>query len=671
MGDSDFQWQNSWKLVFPLFFYIFLQAAKGWTWKRILYLICSYLVLDLIDLLLAGIAFLRVSGMSVHPCCSAADEKFHTMHTMLTLQSREGTAAAQWLSRIQKLSKRGEWQQVLRCLGEVPPDVALDVVYSMAATACGRSLRWQLSLELLWDLLTRTKLTLPTLPIPNMIVVGSVLGVLQKASKWKQAGALLTWFWQSGVEANSGRQAPIVLYNCTVASFGASSKWQGARSMLNHCRSHAVQPDVVSYTLLMNNCESTTQWQTAVLLLQHQSCGVQPDIILCNVAMSACSKSALWRSSQLVLQEMGRAKLRREAVSFNTAASACEKAQQWAISAQTLTNLRSRSMEADVISFSVVLDATNRRTGGSWQACWGLFDELQQRHVQPDLVLLNALTETAEWQRVLVLLQTQQMNGQNGSQAVAAEERAFINSAMGACGRQAIWVQAQELLRDLKTCNQADLVSYTSLIASCTYGNWAYAQAILEDVCCQRIKEDVVAGTAVIKACEVVGEWKQVLSVLTDFESRKLQSDVISYNDSISSCAKSGQWQQAGLLLLALQLLRICSNTTTLNSVLHAHNLSREWQRAHKYLAQHESVADLVTLNEASTLFDRAGELSATRFLSSVEATCQSELKKASVGEEPRKWDWSIKHDKANWMDAVLPIIKVTRIPTSYQTFEF
>ena len=588
------------------------------------------------------------------------------LHTML-MQSKVTAGAALsdlsgiWLSRLQQIGRRGEWQQALQCLQEVPSDVVLEVVYSMAITACGRSLQWQWCLKLLWDLggqknmvrvlrantqdstlstasstqssTYRTSLLHPVRPVPNIVVVGSALGALQKASKWKQASALLAWFWWSRVDANKSNKSNesniqnfkncLVLCNCVMASFASASKWQGARSLLQNCQSDSVQPDEVTYTILINS-EKTTQWQAALSLLELDCCA-QPDIIVYNAAMNSFNKSANWRVSQSLLSDISRAKVQREAVSFNTAASACEKAQQWQLATLSVASLGKFGIQADVISFSMIIRASIIRPGETWQVCWKLLDQLQQVHLQPDLLLLDAMTETSEWRLPLILLQQTRHEWSEQSEQTAQRSLSrFFNSVVSACGR-ATWARAQNLLQSSKECNhQVEVAPYTSIIGACTSGNWPIARAILEELRFRRIEEDVIAFSAAIKACDAVGQWRQALSVLTNSQNKKLQADVIIYNDSISACAKDGQWQQAQQVLLALQFFRICINTATLNTLLRAHP-SHEWQKANEFLAQE---ADLSTLSTASTLFDRAGEqLSATKFLSSVEATCQSELK--------------------------------------------
>ena len=637
-----------------------------------------------LDLALAGSAFVgqRVpcplepiyTSLRFSSAFSANSEAL--LHTMLTQSNIIAGAelSGVWLSRLQQIGRRGEWQQALQCLQEVPADVALEVVYSMAITACGRSLQWQWCLKLLWDLSGQqnmvravratqhstlstasstqsstptTPLLRPVRPVPNIVVVGSALGALQKASKWKQASALLAWFWWSRVEANKSNKSNtiqnskncMVLCNCVMASFASASKWQGARSLLQNCQSDSVQPDEVTYTILMNS-EKTTQWQAALSLLQLDCCA-QPDIIVYNAAMSSFNKSALWRVSQILLNDISRAKVQREAVSFNTAASACEKAQQWQLATQSVGSLGSLGIQADIISFNTVIRASVRRPGETWQACWKLLDQLQQVHLQADLLLLNAMTETSEWQLTLVLLQkTRHEWSEQSEQTGQRSLSGLFNSVISACGR-ATWARAQNLLQNSKACNhQVEVVPYTSIVGACTSGNWPIAQAILEELHFRRIEEDVIACSAAMKACDAVGEWRQALSVLTNFRNKKLQADVIAYNASISACAKAVQWQQAQQVLLALQFFRICINTATLSTLLNAHP-SREWQKANEFLAQSEADLSihLSILSTASTLFDRAGEqLSATRFLSSVEATCRSEFQRVQYRRVGGEW---------------------------------
>lgn len=535
-----------------------------------------------------------------------------------------------WLSRLQQMGRHGQWQTILESLQQLPNDVAPEVAYSMAIISCGRCLQWQFSFELVKALQARKKEEAATYSamapvfIPNIVVVGSTLSVLSKASKWQQANAILPWLRQTRVQANA------MAYNSAMTSFTSASRWQVATCLLSRGNVDTVQADVVSYTLLINNYEQTTQWQSGMALLQQLCCCIQPDGIVYNAAINACSKGAQWRTSETLLRELSRAELQMETVSFNTLASACEKAQQWKDAALTMTSLGSLSIEADVFSFSVALKASrNTSSRGKWQVCWTLLDKIQRDQVQPDDVLQNvALIETAEqWQFALMFLSTLQDQ---------ADILAY-NSALSTSGRATCWTGAQEILRTMKVQDiQPGVVSCTSLIRACTFGNWQFAEKVLGEFRFRGLQEDVVACTAAIKACDSVGEWRRVLWLFANFQSRKLQADIIAYNDIISACTK-GAWQQSQQVLLALRILGLPIRTVALNAVLPAVS---EWQKVQEYLAQQhkQSVqSDLVTLNAASTVFDRLGEQLPARFLGSVEAACQSEFE-LEKDEKRREW---------------------------------
>ena len=244
---------------------------------------------------------------------------------------------------------------------------------------------------------------------------------------------------------------------------------------------------------LINNCEQTTQWQSGMALLQQLCCCIQPDGIVYNAAINACSKGAQWRTSETLLRELSRAELQMETVSFNTLASACEKAQQWKDAALTMTSLGSLSIEADVFSFSVALKASRK-----YQLSWKVASVLdvawqnQRDQVQPDDVLQNvALIETAEqWQFALMFLSTLQDQADILS----------YNSAMSTSGRATCWTGAQEILRTMKVQDiQPGVVSCTSLIRACTFGNWQFAEKVLGEFRFRGLQEDVVACTAASK----------------------------------------------------------------------------------------------------------------------------------------------------------------------------
>ena len=291
-----------------------------------------------------------------------------------------------WLSRLQQMGRHGQWQTILESLQQLPNDVAPEVAYSMAIISCGRCLQWQFSFELVKALQARKKEEAATYSamapvfIPNIVVVGSTLSVLSKASKWQQANAILPWLRQTRVQANA------MAYNSAMTSFTSASRWQVATCLLSRGNVDTVQADVVSYTLLINNCEQTTQWQSGMALLQQLCCCIQPDGIVYNAAINACSKGAQWRTSETLLRELSRAELQMETVSFNTLASACEKGS--AMERCSAHDDQSGELEHRsrcFLSFSVALKASrNTSSRGKWQVCWTLLDKIQRDQVQPE-----------------------------------------------------------------------------------------------------------------------------------------------------------------------------------------------------------------------------------------------------------------------------------------------
>ncbi|CAK9015762.1 Pentatricopeptide repeat-containing protein At1g09900 [Durusdinium trenchii] len=507
-------------------------------------------------------------------------------------------SAAHWISRVQQIARHGRWEEVLRYLANKPYEVALEVVYSIAIVACGRSSRWEWALRLLHKLQKTTE--------TNVVVVGSTMGAFRKAGRWELASLLLGL--QCRVQLNT------VVYNEAIASF--AGMWQQAGLLLDKVQ-NGWEADVISYTALLSE---KMQWDRAFALLHSMSHAlwIQADTILYNAAIAPSVKARRWEETLTLVKEIQKQALQPDEFSFNMASTACEKT-RWQHAQQCVRCLRNANRVGS-ISFSVALKAC------SWTACCEMLQELCHVTVQADLMLYNiAMTQvSANWETALVLLQS--IHRQLQADTVS------FNSAINACGKRVTcWAHAQHLLQDLNTHLRAELVSYTSVIdVYKDLTRWPGAVVLWEELQTRNLKTDITCASAVS-----VLDWRLAVLSLYISERRSIKSDSIAYNDCMSTYStKEETWQHAEELLARMGTLNVQINTITLNTALHKQS-KWQWQKVQLCIAKLEE-SDLVTLSEASVLFDRAGEqLQAASSLGSLATTCQSELKqKGSEGKQ-------------------------------------
>lgn len=193
---------------------------------------------------------------------------------------------------------------------------------------------------------------------------------------------------------------------------------------------------------------------------------------------------------------------------------------------------------------------------------------LPQLALQPDVISLNAIMASMEWQSAVALLQS--LPAQR-LEAVAVSYSTCISS----CGRSSQRAVALELLREAVGRNLANQVVYNAAIAACG-GHWEEALALLSS----RPLDEISLNSA-INSCEKGGQWQVALQLLSMARSMRMSpyNLVIACNSALSAMDKCGQ------LLPALQLLsQMCqerlADEISFNCAIAACEKSKDWRKA-------------------------------------------------------------------------------------------
>jgi len=172
----------------------------------------------------------------------------------------------------------------------------LIVLYAAAVHACERGLQWQVALDLIEDMKSRT-LT------PSLATISAAIAACAAQGK-RQHG-------KRQEEEEDARPGEVEL-------------WQRALQLFGSLEEKQLQPHLVAFNAALNACSSWEQWQAALALLQ--------------------------RSDQLLLQP--------DAMSFNAIAVAFKQAGEWRFSQWLLEEMQRSAVEADVLTYGATLEAS-------------------------------------------------------------------------------------------------------------------------------------------------------------------------------------------------------------------------------------------------------------------------------------------------------------------------
>lgn len=211
---------------------------------------------------------------------------------------------------------------------------------------------------------------------------------------------------------------------------GLAERIDLALTVLDCMRSSAVEINIRHWNPLIFEC-SKTDWQKSLELLRSaQETEAEPDIQSFTSILNAASRVASWSLAVAVLGAMLSSSVQAGVAAYNIAISSCKS--HWILAPQLLDNLTTHGLLPDVITHSTT---TAVMTAGevSWSAALLLFGAGVQRDVTCFGATVAALN--SYWPGALDLLD---MAGQ-GSVTLSQPTQ---NAALGALAEALEWTRA-------------------------------------------------------------------------------------------------------------------------------------------------------------------------------------------------------------------------------------
>ncbi|CAK9067479.1 unnamed protein product [Durusdinium trenchii] len=258
----------------------------------------------------------------------------------------------------------------------------------------------------------------------------------------------------------------------------------------------------------------------------------------------------------------------------------------WYESLRLLYSLPGLQIQLDAVAFSACMNACEK--GSKWDCSLHLYDQMPLRRVEADLFCCNAAIHACSkgeggdaWQIAVEALHEMQ-------EASDADVVSF-SSVIAAIGVAQHWQQATAVLNLMSEGQvSANTVAYLNTITAYKKSRWEmlvalpyhreeplcnaaaasipwfHAMNMLADMQLCRIRVSPITTQAVIGSCERDMQWLQALHVMRSIHTLQVVADERAYNAAMSACQSSSASQGASSLLKDMRRNRIsqsCSAT--------------------------------------------------------------------------------------------------------------
>ena len=156
-----------------------------------------------------------------------------------------------------------------------------------------------------------------------------------RAHQWNLAVGLLRSMPKQSMEPD------VVTYSVLIEALGRAVQWPLALELLSATRAAGVALDLKAWSAGLVACERGAQWDHALeLLSQIRLSSLKPDSVLFGSVMTACEKAWLWDRALRLLHDSLESGCKPSAVLSSVAISACSKAEQWGWSLSLLQKMQ-------------------------------------------------------------------------------------------------------------------------------------------------------------------------------------------------------------------------------------------------------------------------------------------------------------------------------------------
>ncbi|CAE7033903.1 unnamed protein product [Symbiodinium natans] len=250
---------------------------------------------------------------------------------------------------------------------------------------CAKAYQTEMALELLLHL-RQSRLR------QHQVTFNTAIGACAKAQEWQQALTLLGEMPDAALQPDVvSFSSAIAVRGCGVQALSRHSLHTQTWRLLEDLGRRSLRPNLVVFNTVMDSCHRSTSWQDALLLLgRAASESLQLDVVSYSLAVSTCVSSSQQGPASAVLREMRRLAVQPDEAAYVGMLGACKETGSWAFALNLLEEFRRDGGPAmsDQTPFALALGSCEAAL--QWELALAMLASMQQEGPLPNLVTLNA-----------------------------------------------------------------------------------------------------------------------------------------------------------------------------------------------------------------------------------------------------------------------------------------
>jgi len=328
----------------------------------------------------------------------------------------------------------------------------------------------------------------------------------------------------------------IVSYTLLMKTHVKAKRLRSARELLTDLKQKAVEVDLICYSTLLDAYAEAGNVAGAEEMLEQIKCqNLTPNLTNHNMLIKAHAKAGSPARVERLMAEMRSGLLAPDVVSYTTLIGAHAQKGDVAAAEQALAGLQAAGLEPNLRSCNAVL----RACGGARdaEAAGRVFAGLRQRRLRPNVFsytfLVEAHARAGDLERAAEILEQAWLDG------VEPSMRTYNALVKAHLARRDVGA-ARLLLSAARSRGLApDLASWTMLIgAFARNGNIEGAEEALREMQGQRLAPDLVCYNTLVSMYQRRELPAQAEQLLEDMRKRRLRTDPWSEDDSHSGRAR-------------------------------------------------------------------------------------------------------------------------------------
>ncbi|CAE7371886.1 PPR10, partial [Symbiodinium sp. CCMP2456] len=448
-------------------------------------------------------------------------------------------------SSIAQAGRVQQWKKAVALLDEACcRRLRLNIIVTNAAmAACEKAKQWQAVLALLSSRES------------DMVGWNSALSACEKGGAWPVALSLYDEIVQRHLQPDA------VTFGLLVRLEQVAGGWLAALGALSNMRAAGFCPNVMNYAVVLRACKDAGSWQVALALVSTMlQEGVRPDVLAVNAAIGACTETGSWEVAVGLFELMHKEALAPSTASANVVMKICGQGGAWHVVFLVMDALSAGLGEGrDAVSYGTALTAYGRARRSDQIS--RLLSEVVQEDILLTEVSFTAALTVASWTQVVQLLACM---GRQGLRPGLSH----LTSAMFSCTADGAWHRALQLHEkaDLPSVND-NAIALIALLQASRYGRpWAATLSLLQDA---GLRPSALIITEAGRAFDS-HSWPLSIALISAARARGVEANEVGrtiaaraftcaglWQQSLGFAAAAGSWYQCVALLAAAALRRV------------------------------------------------------------------------------------------------------------------